>query len=71
MEAVLPLLAMLVTIAMGLVIRVVLLPGTGGRDGEGGLLRRSLGRHDLGDVHLWASVALGVLLSVHVALHRP
>ena len=28
-----------------------------------------LGRHDWGDVHFWTSVALGVLLVVHVALH--
>ncbi len=66
---VLTLLAIFVMIATGLVIRFVLPPGTGGRHGGGGLLLWSLGRHDWGDVHFWASVALGVLLVVHVALH--
>jgi hypothetical protein len=56
-------------IATGLAIRFVLPPGTGGRHGEGGLLLWSLGRHDWGDVHFWMSVALGVLLVIHVALH--
>lgn len=66
---VLTLLAILVMIATGLVIRFVLPPGTGGRHGEGGLLLWGYGRHDWGDVHFWAAVALGVLLVVHVALH--
>lgn len=66
---VLTLAAIFVMIATGLVIRFVLPPGTGGRHGEGGLLLWSLGRHDWGDVHFWASVTLGVLLVVHVALH--
>lgn len=65
----LTLLAIFVMIATGLVIRFVLPPGTGGRHGEGGLLLWGGGRHDWGDVHFWASVALGVLLVVHVALH--
>lgn len=58
-----------VMVATGLVIRFVLPPGTGGRHGEGGLLLWSWGRHDWGDVHFWASVTLGALLVVHVALH--
>ena len=66
---VLTLLAIFVMIATGLVIRFVLPPGTGGRHGEGGLLLWAWGRHDWGDVHFWASVALGVLLVLHVALH--
>jgi hypothetical protein len=28
-----------------------------------------MGRHDWGDLHFWVSVALGVLLVIHVALH--
>lgn len=63
------LLAILVMVATGLVIRYVLPPGTGGRHGEGGLALWGLGRHDWGDVHFWASVALTVLLILHVALH--
>ena len=66
---VLTLLAIFIMIATGLAIRFVLPPGTGGRHGEGGLLLWGLGRHDWGDVHFWTSVALGVLLVVHVALH--
>ena len=66
---ILTLLAIFVMIATGLAIRFVLPPGTGGRHGEGGLLLWGLGRHDWGDVHFWTSVALGVLLVVHVALH--
>ncbi len=66
---VLTLLAIFVMIVTGLVIRLVLPPGTGGRHGEGGLLLWSRGRHDWGDMHFWASVVLGMLLVVHVALH--
>jgi hypothetical protein len=63
------LLAILVMIATGLIIRFVLPPGSGGHQGEGGLVLWSLGRHDWGDVHFWTSVAFGALLVVHVALH--
>ncbi|NLX14166.1 MAG: DUF4405 domain-containing protein [Phycisphaerales bacterium] len=63
------LLAILVMVATGLVIRFVLPPGTGGGRGGRGFVLWGLGRHDWGDVHFWASVVLGVLLVVHVALH--
>lgn len=66
---VLTLLVMFVMVVTGLVIRFVLPPGTGGRHGGHGLLFWGMGRHGWGDVHFWASVVLGVLLVVHVALH--
>lgn len=28
-----------------------------------------LGRHDWGDIHLWAGVALVILLAIHILLH--
>ena len=65
----LTLLAIFAMIVTGLVIRFALPPGTGGRHGGRGLVLWGMGRHDWGDVHFWASVALGVLLVVHVALH--
>ncbi len=65
----LALLAIFVMVATGLIIRFILPPGTGGGHGEGGLLLWGLGRHDWGDVHFWTSVALSVLLIIHVALH--
>lgn len=63
------LLAIFAMVATGLVIRFTLPPGTGGRHGGGGLVLWGMGRHDWGDVHFWASVILGVLLAIHVALH--
>lgn len=63
------LLAILAMIATGLLIRFVLPPGTGGRHGERGLTLWGMSRHDWGDLHFWVSVALGVLLVLHVALH--
>lgn len=65
----LTLLAIFVMIATGLVIRFVLPPGTGGRHGGHGLVLWGMGRHDWGGVHFWASIVLGVLLLLHVALH--
>jgi phosphotransferase system glucose/maltose/N-acetylglucosamine-specific IIC component len=65
----LTLLAIFAMVATGLVLRFVLPPGSGGRHGEGGLLLWGWGRHDWGDVHFWAAVALAALLVVHVALH--
>ena len=62
---VLTLLAILLMVGTGLVMKFTLPPGSGGR----GLILSGLGRHDWGDVHFWASVALGVLLVLHVALH--
>lgn len=63
------LLTIFAMVATGLVIRFVLLPGTGGRHGGRGLVLWGMGRHDWGDLHFWVSVALGVLLVIHVALH--
>lgn len=63
------LLAIFGMIATGLMIRFVLPTGTGGRHGGPGHVFWGMGRHDWGDVHFWISVALGVLLLVHVALH--
>jgi hypothetical protein len=62
------LLLMLVMISTGLIIRFVLPPGTGGREG-GGQRLWAWGRHDWGDLHFWLAVSLGALLVVHVAMH--
>ena len=60
---------LLVTLAMvatGLLLKVVLPPGSrGGR----GLQLFGLGRHDWGDLHFALSVALGALLVLHIILH--
>ncbi len=62
------LLVMLAMISTGLIIRFVLPPGTGGREG-GGLRLWNWGRHDWGDLHFWLAVSLGALLILHVAMH--
>lgn len=57
-------LVMLAMVTTGLLVRLVLPPGSGER--------RSLWtytRHDWGDVHFWLAVALGALVLIHVALH--
>ncbi|MDY7110369.1 MAG: DUF4405 domain-containing protein [Planctomycetota bacterium] len=61
----LTLLTILTMIGTGLIMYFTLPPGSGSR----GLILWGLGRHEWGDVHFWASVALGVLLILHVALH--
>jgi len=62
-------LAVLAVVVTGLILEFVLLPGSGGRGGGPGKILWGLGRHDWGDVHFWAAVALGALFVVHVALH--
>lgn len=57
-------LAVIGLVATGLIIRLVLPPGSGERRTLWGL-----GRHDWGDVHYWIVIAGGVLLMVHLALH--
>jgi hypothetical protein len=60
------LVVMLGVSATGLLLRWILVPGSrGGR----GLEFLGLGRRDWGDIHFWLSVALLVLVLVHVALH--
>jgi hypothetical protein len=60
------LVVMLGVTATGLLLRWILMPGSrGGR----GLEFLGLGRRDWGDVHFWLSIALLVLVLVHVALH--
>jgi len=61
----LTLLAILVLIATGLIMKFTLPPGTGGR----GVILWSMTRHEWGDVHFWTSLSLAVLLILHVALH--
>lgn len=56
----------------GSVMKWVLLPGSGGRQGGGGehvktLL--SLGRHDWGGIHFWLAGAFVLLVVVHIAMH--
>jgi len=59
------LLAILVMVGTGLIMKFTLPPGSGSR----GLVLWSMTRHEWGDVHFWASVALAALLVLHVALH--
>jgi hypothetical protein len=59
------LLAIMAMIGTGLIMKWPLPPGSGSR----GLALWGLDRHQFGDVHFWASVALGALLILHVALH--
>lgn len=53
----------------GLVIRYVLPPGSGGRNGGFGLAVWGLDRHQWGGVHFWLAVTLVGLLLLHVAMH--
>lgn len=61
----LTLLAMLGIAGTGLIMKFALPPGSGGA----GLALWSLGRHDWGSIHFWCTVALGVLILLHLYLH--
>jgi hypothetical protein len=61
--------AMILLAATGLIIRYVLPAGSGGRGGGSQLLLWGFGRHDWGALHFWLSVALGVLIVLHIVLH--
>lgn len=61
----LTLLAMLGIAGTGLIMKFALPPGSGGA----GLALWSLGRHDFGAIHFWLTVAMGVLLLLHLYLH--
>jgi len=61
------LLAILLMIATGLILKYSLPAGSGSR----GLMLWDLGRHDWGNIHFWVSVGLGVLLIAHIILHWP
>ena len=58
-------LAILVMVATGLIMEFTLPPGSGSR----GLVLWSMMRHEWGNIHFWASVALAGILILHVALH--
>lgn len=58
------LLVALVMVITGLLLRFILVPGTGERCSLWGL-----GRHDWGDVHFWLAVAVAGLALFHLALH--
>ena len=60
---------MILLAATGLVVRYVLPAGSGGRGGGTQSLLWELGRHDWGAVHFWLSIALGVLIVLHIILH--
>ena len=60
---------MILLAATGLVVRYVLPAGSSGRGGGSQALLWELGRHDWGAVHFWLSVALGVLIVLHIVLH--
>jgi len=58
-------LAILVMVGTGLIMEFTLPPGSGSR----GLVLWSMMRHEWGNIHFWASVALAGILILHVALH--
>ena len=61
----------------GVIMKYVLLPGTGGRGREisGGRGREhietfiSLSRHQWGDIHFWFSLGFVAIVLIHVILH--
>lgn len=57
------LLLMMCMAATGLVMKVVLPPGSGGASVW------SMTRHDWGDAHFWLAAGFVLLLAVHLALH--
>lgn len=61
--------AMILLGATGLIVRYVLPAGSGGRGGGSQLLLWGFGRHDWGALHFWLSIALGVLIVLHIVLH--
>jgi hypothetical protein len=61
--------AMILLAATGLIVRYVLPAGSGGRGGGSQLLLWGFGRHDWGALHFWLSIALGVLVVLHIVLH--
>lgn len=61
--------AMILLAATGLIVRYVLPAGSGGRGGGSQLLLWGFGRHDWGALHFWLSIALGVLIVLHIVLH--
>jgi len=65
--AALALLALLTSI--GFLLRWTLPPGSGGRDGGSYRALWGLSRHDWGAVHFWLSVAVLLVLLLHVLLH--
>lgn len=60
---------MMLLAATGLIVRYFLPAGSGGRGGGSQLALWGLGRHDWGAVHFWLSIALGVLIVLHIVLH--
>jgi uncharacterized protein DUF4405 len=61
-------------VSTGLVLRAVLPPGSGRLPAEGGthdqiLVLWGLSRHQWGQIHTYLSIALLLVLSLHVALH--
>ncbi len=58
-------------VAIGVMIKWALPPGSGGRHGGSRFVQTVWGmtRHEWGDVHFWMGVVLSVLLIVHIILH--
>lgn len=61
------LLAILLLVGTGLILRFSMPPGSGGR----GLQLWDLGRHDWGTVHFWIAVVLAATIILHLVLHWP
>jgi hypothetical protein len=53
----------------GIIQKWVLPPARGMRRGMGPEILMGWTRHDWGDLHFWAAVAMVTLLSVHIILH--
>ena len=60
---------MLLMISTGIIIRYILPPGTGGREGGTSLLLWGMNRHDFGDLHTYFAIAFIGTLLLHLALH--
>ena len=68
------LLILLMVVSSGLVLKLVLPPGSGRLPGEGGpheeiLLLWGFSRHQWGLGHSWVSIALLLILALHICLH--
>lgn len=64
----------LLVVSSGLVLHILLPPGSGRLPGEGGtheeiLVLWGLSRHQWGQIHFWVSIALLSILTLHIGLH--
>lgn len=60
---------MMAMVLTGLLLKYVLPPGSGGREGGRGLVLWGMGRHDWGDIHWYIALTLLAVTVVHLLLH--